>query len=138
MQKLNEKEAAVLGYVTRVIEERGFAPSVRDVCEAFGYKSTSTAQMYLDRLVSLGYIRREDGRSRSIVLSDRRRPKRIPVLRQGSDPMTATEADFDGYLDFCYCGDMGDGETLFACFDSEKKEYWIFLGSREIARIAIG
>lgn len=138
MQKLNAKEAAVLEYLSREIGTRGYAPSVRDVCEALGYASTSTVQAYLDRLERYGYIRREGGKSRSIVLSDRRRPKRIPVLRQGSDPMTATEADFDGYLDFCYCGDLGDGETLFACFDSEKKEYRIFLGSREIARIAIG
>ncbi len=66
MRKLNAKEQAVFDYICRVTKEKGYAPSVRDIGEALHYKSTSTVQMYLDRLLSYGILLREDGKSRSL------------------------------------------------------------------------
>lgn len=66
MKQLNAKEQAVWDYICRVTKEKGYAPSVRDIKEALGYKSTSTVQMYLDRLLSYGVLLREDGKCRSL------------------------------------------------------------------------
>ena len=130
MQKLNAKEAAVLEYLSREIGTRGYAPSVRDICAALGYASTSTAQGYLDRLEQYGYIRREGGRSRSIVLCEAFAPRRIVLHR-------ASEKGVDGAFvpDFLYCGKTEDGELPFAHWDAENDEYRIYVGERLIARL---
>ena len=66
MKKLNEKEQAVFDYVCKISAKQGYAPSVRDICAALQYKSTSTVQMYLDRLLEYGYLCREAGKNRSL------------------------------------------------------------------------
>ena len=67
-KQLNPREKAVLDYIRLVIARQGYPPSVRDICAALGYKSTSTVQMYLDRLLSYGVLCRESGKSRSLRL----------------------------------------------------------------------
>ena len=67
MPKLNEREQRVYDYIVRTIRERGYAPSVRDIREALGYKSTSTVHMYLERLEMLGYILRDEEIGRAHV-----------------------------------------------------------------------
>ena len=74
MKKLNAKEQAVLDYICRITKERGYAPSVRDIQAALGYKSTSTVQMYLDRLAECGYIRK-NGRPLIHIQDLKRREK---------------------------------------------------------------
>lgn len=66
--KLNEKEQRVLSYVARNLSENGYPPSVRDIARDLQFKSTSTVQMYLDRLVAYGYLQRQDGKSRTLRL----------------------------------------------------------------------
>lgn len=115
MQKLNNRERSVLEYIRRVTLEKGYAPSVRDIGAALGLKSTSTVQMYLDRLCSYGYIRREEGKSRSIALCEQRQLRSIPILCDGVRSVDAVdEASFEGSLDFCYCGGGYEDAVLFA------------------------
>ena len=133
MQKLNEKENAVLAYLIREIAERGYAPSVRDICAALGYASTSTVQAYLERLEQYGYIRREDGKSRSIVLCESLLPQRI-ILEGASEG----EDEASAYVpNFLYCGPLAKGEAPIARLDGERREYVIYVGSRRVARLKL-
>ena len=68
MQKLTEREERILSAIRTFCAQKGYAPSVRELCAALGYRSTSTVHLYLDRLEQLGYLRREGGKSRSIAL----------------------------------------------------------------------
>ena len=68
MRKLKPQEQRVFDYVATSINENGYAPSVRDIQNALGFKSTSTVHMYLNRLEEFGLIRKEDGKSRAITL----------------------------------------------------------------------
>ncbi len=69
MQSLNEREMAVYEAIRDCVTQNAYAPSVRDLAERLGYHSTSTVQMYLDRLEAYGYITRKGGKSRSIALT---------------------------------------------------------------------
>ena len=60
VQGLKPKEKLVLDYITSKIDETGYAPSVRDICSELSIKSTSTAQMYIEKLEAKGFLRRED------------------------------------------------------------------------------
>lgn len=55
----NEKHQKILGYITEHIVERGFPPSIREICKAFNFSSPRTGQKYLEALEAEGYIKRE-------------------------------------------------------------------------------
>jgi len=116
MQKLNSKEEAILEAIEASIDQNGYAPSVRDLCETLGYRSTSTVQMYLERLERYGYIRREGGKSRSISLcQEEKKTHVIPLLRADVPLDAPLHAEFvEGTLDFCYLREIPDGGELFA------------------------
>ena len=48
--KATDKQQRVLDYVKEQIKEKGYAPSVREICKALDLKSTSTVHGYLARL----------------------------------------------------------------------------------------
>ena len=50
-----DKEIAVFNYIKSRLSD-GISPSVREIASAMGFKSTSTAQNYVRRLVAHGYI----------------------------------------------------------------------------------
>lgn len=103
MEKLKPKEKKVYDYIVSALRDRGYAPSVRDIMNDLGYKSTSTVHMYLNRLDMLGYIRKEDGKSRAISISSDDMPtvSAVPVLGTvtAGQPILAEE-NFDGYVGY--------------------------------------
>lgn len=115
MKKLTASEKRVYECIERSIADRGYAPSVRDICEELGYKSTSTVHLYLSRLEEMGYIRREDGKSRAVTIAAYGGGHGIPVLGQvtAGIPVLAEE-NFDGYIDFVPNGTKYNKNDLFA------------------------
>lgn len=103
MEKLKLKEQKVYDYIVKSVRDNGFAPSVRDIMNDLGYKSTSTVHMYLNRLDMLGYIRKEDGKSRAISIASDDVPTvtAVPVLGTvtAGQPILAEE-NFEGYIGY--------------------------------------
>ncbi len=60
----------ILHYLESYIHSNGFSPSVRDICAAVGFKSTSTVHSYLTELQEEGLISYADGKRRAISLVD--------------------------------------------------------------------
>lgn len=56
--KISAKQEEILEYIKSQILERGFPPSVRDICEAVHLKSTSSVHSHLETLEKNGYIHR--------------------------------------------------------------------------------
>ena len=77
---LSEKQQKVLDYLKVIIIEKGYAPSVRDICKDVGIKSTSTVHAYLKKLTQLGYIEMDNTISRSIRLPE-------PLRQLGSNDL---------------------------------------------------
>ena len=99
---LNEIEAKILKYITESIRTDGYSPSVRDIQRSLGIKSTSTAQLYINRLEEKGYITKANCKSRSIRLNEEMIPfGRVPILGRitAGMPILATE-NFEGYINF--------------------------------------
>lgn len=103
MEKLKPKEQKVYNYIVNSVKNNGFAPSVRDIMADLGYKSTSTVHMYLNRLDTLGYIRKEDGKSRAISVVNEDMPTVSAVRVLGTvtagQPILAEET-FEGYIGY--------------------------------------
>ncbi len=68
-KKITKRQKAVLDDIERHIHEKGYGPTVREVCEDLGLSSPSTVHVHLKALESKGYIRRDPLKSRSISLT---------------------------------------------------------------------
>ena len=60
------KVGYVLDYVNEHIEQNGYPPSVREICAALGYKSTSTVHIYLKALEDEGKIIKSPSKPRTL------------------------------------------------------------------------
>jgi len=105
MENLTERERRVYDYICEVIGKDGYSPSVRDIQNALGIKSTSTVHSYIERLESKGYIRKEQGKSRTLRTGadvEEAYSIKIPVLGQVAAglPILASE-NLEGYVEFC-------------------------------------
>ncbi len=67
-QVLNKREKDILKFIEKQLNENGYPPSVREICQAVGLKSTATVHAYLNRLEDNGYIARRDKMGRTLQL----------------------------------------------------------------------
>lgn len=114
----NEKEKAIFDYISETIRKDGYAPSVRDIQNAVGIKSTSTVHAYLNRLAEKGLIQKETGKSRTLHTEGTREPHRtlrVPLLgsvRAGM-PILAVE-NYEGYIEYPLMNRSYSANELFA------------------------
>ena len=66
--ELNKREKEILKFIERQIMTDGYPPSVREIGEAVGLKSTATVHGYLARLEEKGYIKKKDKKGRTLRL----------------------------------------------------------------------
>ena len=84
--KITDKQREILEYIKNEILNRGFPPSVREICEAVELKSTSSVHAHLETLEKNGYIRRDPTKPRTIEILDdnfnllRREMVNVPVV----------------------------------------------------------
>jgi len=70
-EDLSQKQLEILNYIKAEINQKGYPPSVREICKAVGLKSTSTVHSHLTTLQEKDYIRRDATKPRAIeILSD--------------------------------------------------------------------
>ncbi len=65
-----DKQKKILDFVNRYLMEKGFPPSVREICKAVGFKSTSTVHAYLIKLEEEGLITKDATKPRALKVLD--------------------------------------------------------------------
>ena len=65
-KKPNDKQQQILDFVNSQVEEKGYPPSVREICSAVGFKSTSTVHGYLEKLEKNGLIIKDATKPRAL------------------------------------------------------------------------
>ena len=96
-QGLTSKQEQILKIIKESILEKGYPPSVREMCTAVGLSSTSSVHAHLEALAKKGYIKKDPSKPRTIEIMDdtfnlsRREVVNLPLL-----------------------GDVGAGEPIFA------------------------
>ncbi|MFW5877292.1 MAG: winged helix DNA-binding protein, partial [Myxococcota bacterium] len=68
MQKLTERQRAVLDYIQNSIVDRGYPPTLREIGNHLGIRSTNGVNDHLRALERKGYLTREDMKSRTLRL----------------------------------------------------------------------
>ena len=98
-----DMQARILSYIEEVIETRGYPPSVREIGEAVGLRSTSTVHGHLTRLERKGLLHRDAMKQRAMGLSktasysetiDDSRVRQLPVVGRvaAGQPILAEES----------------------------------------------
>ncbi len=99
------KQQQILDFIKEFIIERGFPPSVREICNAVKLSSTSTVHSHLQALEEKGYLKRDGAKSRTIELVDeefnsmRKEVTNVPIVGTitAGTPILAVE-NLDGYF----------------------------------------
>lgn len=68
MQKLTDRQRAVLDYISSSIEDRGYPPTLREIGNHLGIRSTNGVNDHIRALERKGYLTREDMKSRTLRL----------------------------------------------------------------------
>ena len=103
--RISKKQQEILDYMKNEILNRGFPPSVREICEAVNLKSTSSVHSHLEALEKNGYIRRDATKPRAIEIIDdnfnlvRREVVNVPLVGTvaAGQPILAVE-NIDAYF----------------------------------------
>ena len=68
MEKLTKRQEDALKFIKTYIVSHGYPPTVREIAEALGVNSPATIQAHLDCLANKGYIKKGNGKNRTIEL----------------------------------------------------------------------
>jgi repressor LexA len=68
MQGLTKRQEQTLDFIRSSIEQRGYPPTLREIGEHMGIRSTNGVNDHLRALERKGYLRREDMKSRALKL----------------------------------------------------------------------
>jgi repressor LexA len=81
MRPLTKRQAEVLAFIRDYVTERGAAPTVREIADRFGLRSTNAVVDHLRALERKGVIEREGRSARGIRLPEERAAAvRVPVV----------------------------------------------------------
>lgn len=97
--RLNAQEERVFEYIKKQIKHTGYPPSVREICSALGFKSTSSAHQYIWRLAEKGYISKKDLKTRAIKIVGTESTIALPIVGKvaAGEPILAQE-NIEDYL----------------------------------------
>nr|WP_330390355.1 transcriptional repressor LexA [Paramaledivibacter caminithermalis] len=98
---MTKQQSRILEFIRSEVNSKGYPPSVREICQAVGLKSTSTVHGHLRRLEKKGYIRRDSTKPRAIevldssndIIQDKKEIVHVPIIGKvtAGEPILAVE-----------------------------------------------
>ena len=80
MPRTSNKSEMIIDYVNQFIQENGYAPSIREIGEAVGLRSTASVSYHLRQLQAKGLLQTPGEKGRKRAISTGVRPGQIPVI----------------------------------------------------------
>ncbi len=68
MEKLTDKQSSILQILKKLIAEKGYPPTVREIGDAAHLSSPATIHFHLSKLEEKGYIKKGDNKNRTLEL----------------------------------------------------------------------
>ncbi len=126
-EALTKRQREVLDYITASISERGYPPTLREIGEHFGIRSTNGVNDHLKALEKKGHLKREDLKSRAMR----------PVSLDRDDavvPLHKARVD-EEFVDVPIVGRVAAGQPILAVEnveDSVRVDRFFIGNSREV------
>ncbi|HVY26795.1 MAG TPA: transcriptional repressor LexA [Polyangiaceae bacterium] len=124
MQGLTKRQEQTLEFIRRSIESRGYPPTLREIGEHMGIRSTNGVNDHLRALERKGYLTREDMKSRALKL----------VEDQMAAPANKLSDDED-LIEVRVLGRVAAGLPLYAeenVIDTVRVDRMLVRGGREV------
>jgi repressor LexA len=122
---LTGRQEQTLDFIRKSIEERGYPPTLREIGEYMGIRSTNGVNDHLRALERKGYLRREDMKSRALKL----------VAGMGTESSNAVKANDDDMVEVQVLGRVAAGLPLLAeenVIDTVRVDRMLVKGGREV------
>ncbi|MEO8901995.1 MAG: transcriptional repressor LexA [Polyangiaceae bacterium] len=126
MQGLTARQEQTLDFIRKSIEERGYPPTLREIGEYMGIRSTNGVNDHLRALERKGYLRREDMKSRALKL--------VSGMGTPAGPPPKA-ADDDDLIEVRILGRVAAGLPLLAeenVIDTVRVDRMLVRGGREV------
>ncbi len=105
-ERASKRQQAVLDCIERCIADKGYGPTVREICEDLGLSSPSTVHVHLKALERKGLIKRDPLKSRSITLAS--------ADRDAPAPDGVFAPSFSKLVNLPLVGDVAAGTPILA------------------------
>ncbi len=126
MQGLTKRQEQTLDFIRQSIEERGYPPTLREIGEYMGIRSTNGVNDHLRALERKGYLTREDMKSRALKLVGQAQPPEVP------SPSPENDADL---IEIPVLGRVAAGLPLLAeqnVVDTVRVDKMLVRGGRDV------
>lgn len=127
MQGLTKRQEQTLEFIRRSIEDRGYPPTLREIGEHMGIRSTNGVNDHLRALERKGYLTREDMKSRALKLVEDQL-----AAPSSSAPKLNAEEDL---IEVRVLGRVAAGLPLYAeenVIDTVRVDRMLVRGGREV------
>jgi len=124
MQGLTKRQEQTLDFIRKSIDDHGYPPTLREIGEHMGIRSTNGVNDHLRALERKGYLTRQDMKSRALKLVEDAAP--TPIRSAGSD---------DDIIDIPVVGRVAAGLPLLAeenVVDTVRVDRMLVRGGREV------
>lgn len=101
---LSERESKILEYMKTQTKLKGYPPTVRELCQSLGIKSTSTAHKDLENLERKGYIRKDPSKRRAVEILD----------HEADAPHPSRVTEWEDIVDIPMVGKVAAGMPILA------------------------
>ncbi len=105
-EQVTKRQQAVLDCIEACIRDKGYGPTVRELCSALGLSSPSTVHVHLKALEGKGLIKRDPLKSRSIALAY--------ALEDSALVTNVIEPSFSNIVSVPLVGDVAAGLPILA------------------------
>jgi repressor LexA len=116
LKALTERQSKVLKFIERSMASSGYPPTLREIGNAFGIKSTNGVNDHLRALMKKGYLAREAGKSRTLKVLMPKTKTNSSTLGQ-SIPIFASLSEMRK---------VAPTAPLFAIANTEQREFSVF------------
>jgi repressor LexA len=128
MQGLTKRQEQTLDFIRQSIEDRGYPPTLREIGEHMGIRSTNGVNDHLRALERKGYLTREDMKSRALKLVEDQLSAAAPTAAQ----RLSGEEDL---IEVRVLGRVAAGLPLYAeenVIDTVRVDRMLVRGGREV------
>src|SRR6478672_422621 len=131
-EPLTDRQKAVLEFIGRSIERRGYPPTLREIGEHMGIRSTNGVNDHLKALEKKGYLEREDLKSRALR----------PIGLIGDTPFAGADTAHmaHDFIDVPILGRVAAGEPILAIEQAEdtvKVDRFFVGGHKEVFALKV-
>lgn len=118
---LKEREQRVLDFMKQEVREKGYPPTVREICTALGIKSTSTVHKDIASLEKQGYLRKDPAKPRALMIVDPQTQEKIDQKKllqeaaaSGAAEPDTVEVERTDIIDIPVVGRIAAGTPILA------------------------